>query len=1356
MSDALNDDPVALFTAFGIDGPPVLRDVIVERLQVAFSFETKEFNLKAAGALPLSGGATARLSICVGMAQRSTPPGYTQTYTGTLTLRLPQGPGTDRELAFTIGRAEHAEFVATWSDSAGVTLADLAMLLGVEDEVLADLGALGTVNAATIAYSSVRKSFVLAAGGKEDAGSLVVVSARRPGSRERDWAVRVSLGLNASLSGVPLLKGKIPAGLDAGARGLSVLIGSKELTAERTAVLNRALAAADASLALLPAEGVPAGVGFSVDVLLPGQQAATTVAVRAARRPRRLTGPHTADSGGGAPLVAWVSVERQVGPLQLSRIGVAYAGGVVWVLFEASLGMAGLLLAVDGLGVGVPPSDPTDVRFRLDGLAAGYSRPPLVIAGALVNRPDEDYEVLIKGALVVALQRYGLIALGAYAKSTDLPEPSMFVFGKLSGKFGAPPFAVSAIMAGFGYNTTVRVPEGDQVLDFPFLKDADDFPPDSDPLAVLKELMSPGKGSWVRPAAGQMWFAAGLGFELFEFLQCQALVVLEVGGDFALAVLGTAEASFPRKNAVPGVKPYARVRLGLSARYRAGEGVVKVSAQLGTGSYLVHEDCVLTGGFAFYLWTTGDNAGDFVLTLGGYHPKYAPAWNYPQVPRLGLVWPVTTGLTIEGGVYLALTPGAVMAGGALAVNYRSGSLHAWLTAHADLLIEWAPFRFDADVGISIGIRYVLNLWLVRTTIRVEVGATLRLWGPPTAGTVTVHLSFVRFTIAFGQGRPQADQAADWAEVLRQLPDRANAVRLLALEGLVPSAGPGGAKPWVVGPDAFSFAARTAVPLTQLKLGKPDGTHTAFQGSTVNVRPRRGKGKNLSCELVLTLLDDEDAVQDLSGWVSEDAGRLPLTETYLPAALWSPYEGKLTADSDQWVGNQLVGIDLRRPLPQQGGSPGEIKAGTLSHDDLEPDGALPFAPSVSSGGAPAEENAPGITAPDLTGDAVVWARDRLFTAMEYLEVSPRTNDRLHPHDPLVAGDPTVPHRTVGPKQPTVTGPRLYAVSGSRITPIDPYSLTVHAASDTGEERPFLVASKDGTRACTAGRMDKHSKDYRLQIFDIAGNPPKAVRALLEGDKRFYLTQKPLLAAALFADGMRAGVVFEESDQLFIIHLKQCTLSSVGLAGFAPGGMAASPRSSHVYVSLPFKTVRGNVRVFDANNVHSDQRYLDAGPGPTVLAADPAGRWLYAINDGCSTVTAVPLKKQLASLRAVRTGTEPRALAATPDGKRLCVANSVPGTVSVFEVTDKDVSETADPVWVGPRPTVLAVSPDSTRLFVAREGAKELAVLDIAEPQPVLLPVTVRLTGAPVAFALAAPPPSPLIDEQIPALTSGSLG
>ena len=89
-------------------------------------------------------------------------------------------------------------------------------------------------------------------------------------------------------------------------------------------------------------------------------------------------------------------------------------------------------------------------------------------------------------------------------------------------------------------------------------------------------------------------------------------------------------------------------------RFSSSEGVLWVQGQLTDNSWLLYEDVRLTGGFAFVTWFKGEHRGEFVLTLGGYHPDFHRD-GYPVVPRLGLRWQFGSNIVIKAGSYFALT-----------------------------------------------------------------------------------------------------------------------------------------------------------------------------------------------------------------------------------------------------------------------------------------------------------------------------------------------------------------------------------------------------------------------------------------------------------------------------------------------------------------------------------------------------------------------------------------------------------------------------------------------------------------------------------------------------------------------------
>ena len=108
-------------------------------------------------------------------------------------------------------------------------------------------------------------------------------------------------------------------------------------------------------------------------------------------------------------------------------------------------------------------------------------------------------------------------------------------------------------------------------------------------------------------------------------------------------------------------RPWSRSSSPWSPASRPREGIVLVQAQLTDNSWLLAPAVRLTGGFAFAAWFAGANRGQFVLTLGGYHPDFHRD-GYPVVPRLGIVWRIGSAISITGESYFALTSEALMAG----------------------------------------------------------------------------------------------------------------------------------------------------------------------------------------------------------------------------------------------------------------------------------------------------------------------------------------------------------------------------------------------------------------------------------------------------------------------------------------------------------------------------------------------------------------------------------------------------------------------------------------------------------------------------------------------------------------------
>ena len=196
-------------------------------------------------------------------------------------------------------------------------------------------------------------------------------------------------------------------------------------------------------------------------------------------------------------------------------------------------------------------------------------------------------------------------------------------------------------------------------------------------------------GQFFPPQPGTFWFAAGLSFTSFALVDGIAVVAVEFGDGFEFNLLGLARMALPRPQVA-----IVSIELALVVRFSSKEGVIWVQGQLTDNSWLLYPDVRLTGGFAYVLWFKGPHRGEFVLTMGGYHPDFHRD-GYPEVPRLGLQWRYGP-IVIKGGCYFALTSEAVMAGVDVSVSADFGCAWARLSFGAHGIVFFDPFHYKVE------------------------------------------------------------------------------------------------------------------------------------------------------------------------------------------------------------------------------------------------------------------------------------------------------------------------------------------------------------------------------------------------------------------------------------------------------------------------------------------------------------------------------------------------------------------------------------------------------------------------------------------------------------------------------------
>jgi len=579
-------------------------------------------------------------------------------------------------------------------------------------------------------------------------------------------------------------------------------------------------------------------------------------------------------SAGEPPGPWWLTIQRQLGPLYLEQFGfnVTEADGTVTgisLLFDARLSLFGLTASVEELGLHWLGGDLFELNnwaVDLQGLGVSGDFSGLSIAGGLL-KTNLDGKIGYVGMLSGRFGVYGLSLFGGYNEDNGLP--SFFVFGAIQGPIGGPPaFFLTGIGGGLGIKRGLRVPDDlSRFGEYPFIKALDPAATTStDPLEELRQL-----AAYFPPEPGNFWFAAGISFTSFSLVDGIAVLSVSVGNGLELNLFGLARLALPRPQAA-----LVSIELGLLARFSSREGLFLIQAQLTDNSWLLYPEVRLTGGFAFATWWLGPNAGQFVLTLGGYHPSFHRD-GYPVVPRLGLQWRVSDAIVIKGESYFALTSEALMAGLSVEVSADFGFAWARIAFGANAIVYFDPFYFMADAyaRISAGVKIKTFLGTIRFSI--SLGATIAVEGPEFHGRAVLEIGPCDITVKFGNSRKIQDLSISWDEFVAKYleetgPGRARTLSGITGKGSLPASTDGDTsapssdgsreRPFEVFAE-FEVSVVAQAPVTYIDFGHPKidkdipGTLPDGTGTDLGLSPMNASGLSGILKLRLEKWDGKD-------------------------------------------------------------------------------------------------------------------------------------------------------------------------------------------------------------------------------------------------------------------------------------------------------------------------------------------------------------------------------------------------------------------------------------------------------------------------------------------------------------------
>src|SRR2546429_7018333 len=239
------------------------------------------------------------------------------------------------------------------------------------------------------------------------------------------------------------------------------------------------------------------------------------------------------------------------------------------------------------------------------------------------------------------------------------------------------------------------------------------------------------------------------------------------------------------------------------------------------------------------------------------------------------------------------------------------------------------------------------------------------------------------------------------------------------------------------------------------------------------------------------------------------------------------------------------------------------------------------------------------------------------------------------------------------------------------------------------------------------LARSGRDWRDTVWASGGGTNRVYRLAWLGGAGWTSDSATLAdtSARLFAAGLAlvpsrglvAGVG-NLSDSVYLIDAATLTRRGAVAVGHTPYTVVAD--SSHLYVS---DWGDSTVSVVDLSATPPTRRSMFVGPHPSALAL--RGGELFVALAGANGIVRVDLARgavveqlTVALDPHAPTGSDPNALALSPDGKTLYVAMAGNNAVAVVRLETTRM-RVAGLVPVGWYPTAVAVSPDGRALYVA---------------------------------------------------------
>ncbi|WP_308785462.1 DUF6603 domain-containing protein [Phytohabitans rumicis] len=432
------------------------------------------------------------------------------------------------------------------------------------------------------------------------------------------------------------------------------------------------------------------------------------------------------DADRAIGLSAVASGEVKLGPVTVRVEGVGVGGRLDFPEGGGNLGFA-------DLDVGFRP--PTGLSLRVDSRAVSG-------AGFLSYDPkDESYS----GGVDLEFTKLRLSALGLLATRMPDGRKGFSLLVVVNARFPEPiPLGLGFRLAGVGGLVGIN-----RAVDVAKLRDGLRT-------GALSAILAPGEavreepGQLLRDLAGFFPVTPGrhvfgptarLTWGLPTVATLDLGLALELPQPLRFIAAGRVRVALPDERA-----PIALLNMDAFGVLDTGEGTLALDATLYDSQIAGWQ---LSGDMALRARWSGES--EFVLSVGGFHPRFTPPPGFPALRRVTMaLGDGDVRLRLEA--YLALTPNTLQLGARVEVAARMGDVTADGHFSFDALVRFVPFGFELDLSLAVQVRWKGKLLFGLT-------ADLHVEGPGrwhVRGQVTIELlglkATKRFTATFGQAQ----------------------------------------------------------------------------------------------------------------------------------------------------------------------------------------------------------------------------------------------------------------------------------------------------------------------------------------------------------------------------------------------------------------------------------------------------------------------------------------------------------------------------------------------------------------------------------------------------------------------------